>query len=181
MNSMFGTVKRLVEALLIRYGTEEQRIRIFRGRGVVIGSGCSVYPQVNFGSEPYLITIGDRVRIGNGVTFLTHDGGTWVLRNRKEPECRDADLFGRIRVGNNVHIGVNSTILPGVTIGDNCVIGCGAMVTKDVPDDSVVAGVPARRIESVEEYYRKVQPRLVPTKHMSAEEKKRYLSERYQG
>lgn len=110
----------------------------------MIGAGCSVERDVIFGSESYLITIGNNVRITFGVKFATHDGGMWTLR--KSGRLENADLFGRIVVGDNTNIGWNAIILPGVTIGKNCVIGAGAVVSKDIPDNLVAAGVPARVI-----------------------------------
>ena len=50
-------------------------------RGVNIGEGCEIYKSVNFGSEPYLVTLGENVRVAANVTFVTHDGGIWVLRH----------------------------------------------------------------------------------------------------
>lgn len=122
--------------------------------GGKLGKDCEIFPDVEFGSEPYLITIGDHVRVTNGVRFVTHDGGRWVLEETGLIE-RNASKYGEICIGNNVHIGWNAVIMPGVHIGNNCVIGVGAVVTKDVPDNSVVAGVPARVIESLDVYANK--------------------------
>ena len=83
---------------------------------------------MDFGSEPYLITIGDHVRITAEARFITHDGGVWVFRN--EEKMKDVDVFGTIEIGNNVHLGNDVIIMPNVKIGDNVVIGCGAVVTK---------------------------------------------------
>ena len=124
-----------------------------------MGTGCEVYDKVTFGSEPYLIDIGDNVRITNGVSFITHDGGTWVLRNTGT--AKDADLFGKIKVGNNVHIGINSVIMPGVSIGDNVIVGVGAVVTKDVASNTIVGGVPARLIRTMDEYFEKIKVGLI--------------------
>lgn len=55
---------------------------ILRKKGAVIGKNCEIYTTANFGSEPYLINIGNHVRINEGVTLVTHDGGYWVLRNK---------------------------------------------------------------------------------------------------
>lgn len=88
-----------------------------------------------------------------------------------------ADRLGKIVVGENTNIGWNAMILPGVTIGKNCVIGCGSVVTKDVPDGSVVAGVPARVIEPIEAYAEKNRSRCVITAGMSHNEKKQWLLE----
>ena len=55
-----------------------------------------------------------------------------------------------IRIGNDVWLGANVTILPGVTIGDNVIVGAGAVVTKDIPDNSLALGVPARVVKEIE-------------------------------
>lgn len=153
-------------------------VKYYRSLGVKIGKDCEIYTTVNFGSEPYLITLGDHVRVNENVQFVTHDGGVWVLRHMEEA-LSDVDKFGPIRVGNNVHIGNNTIIMPGVTIGSNCIIGCGAVVTKDIPDNSVAVGVPAKVIESIDTYLQKNQEKLVHTKTMSKDEKKRYLMQKY--
>lgn len=62
-------------------------------------------------------------------------------------------IFGKIEIGDNVHIGWNTIIMPNVSIGNNCVIGAGAVVTKSIPDNSVAVGVPARVIESIDEKF----------------------------
>ena len=145
-------------------------------KGVGIGEGCEIYPSVNFGSEPYLISLGDHVRINSGVQFVTHDGGVWVLRHLKD-EYKDIDVFGKITIGNNVHIGTNVIIMPGVNIGNNCIVGCGAIVTKNIPDNSIAVGIPARVIESIDEYERKHVDDFVHTKMLTHEQKKRLLLE----
>ena len=149
----------------------------WRDMGVTIGEGCEIFDGANCGSEPYLITIGNNVRITEGVQLLNHDGGVWTLR--KMGLLEDADIFGKIKIGNNVHIGMNAVICPGVTIGNNCVIGIGSIVTKDVPNNTVVAGVPARKIETIEEYYKKHKDTCDFTKHMNPQEKKEYLLKKY--
>ena len=143
-----------------------------------IGIDCFIDKEADFGSEPYLITIGNHVRINTGVYVVTHDGGMWVLRSEKsgfgEHFC-DADKFGKVIIGDNVHIGTNAIIMPGVTIGNNVIVGCGAIVTKDVESNTVVAGVPARFIETLQEYAKKQEEVFVNTKHMSFKAKKDFL------
>lgn len=133
-------------------------------------------PSAMFGSEPYLITVGQNVEITSGVVFITHDGAAWTLRNFDE-KYKSLDIFGNIKVGNNVFIGNNAIILPGVTIGDNVVIGAGAVVAKDIPSDSVAAGVPAKVIRSLAEYGERTLEKsgAMETKSLSREEKRRAI------
>ena len=120
--------------------------------GLQISSDCrfSRILSVDFGSEPYLVSIGKHVTISSEVTFVTHDGGTWVFRN--QPEFRDVIKYGRIVVADNCFIGHRSTLLPGVRVGPNSVVAAGSVITKDVPSGEVWGGVPARRITTVKDY-----------------------------
>ena len=122
-------------------------------QGMKVGIGCSAMRKCDFGPEPYLITLHDNVRISSGVTFITHDGGTWAFRDQEK--YKSVIKYGRIEVGERTFIGANSTIMPGVTIGKRCVIGAGSVVTKSVPDGMVVCGVPAKTVMTTEEYAEK--------------------------
>jgi carbonic anhydrase/acetyltransferase-like protein (isoleucine patch superfamily) len=115
--------------------------------GVKVGEGCRVYPTY-FGGEPWLVSIGDRVTVTAGVQFVTHDGSAWLLRDDKGRRHRCA----AIEIGNDVFIGVNSIILPGVKIGNRVVVGAGSVVNRSVPDNCVVAGVPARFIGTFDRF-----------------------------
>lgn len=137
--------------------------------GVSIGNDCHIATK-EFGSEPYLITIGNKVQVTNGVRFLTHSGG-WCFRN-KYPNL---DAFGKIIIKDNVYIGSSAIILPGVTIGCNTMIGAGSVVTKSVPDNTVVAGNPAKVIASIAEVERKFLSNNVESKGMNYLDKKMYL------
>lgn len=150
---------------------KKDSVTIAREAGVKIGDRCRILSNAYswYGSEPYLIEIGNHVEITNGCRFVTHDGAAWVLREFEGLE--KIDKFGKITVGNNVFIGLNTTILPGVTIGDNCVIGACSLVNKDVPSGEVWAGVPAKRICSLEEYKDKNMSSFDYTKGLSAKEK----------
>lgn len=161
----------------ILYKKIKGKVNYARKLGVKIGKNCIIIGDVTWGSEPYLIQIGDNCRITNGVRFFTHDGGVWVIRNLYNEE--NIDVFGKITIGNNVNISWDVTILPGVTIGNNVIIGAGAIVTHDVPDNSVVAGVPARIIETIDEYYQKIKVKCDYTKEMNIKEKKIYLKNKY--
>lgn len=115
-------------------------IRHARLLGVTIGDDCRIYIS-EWGSEPFLISIGDKVTITNGVRFLTHDGSTWLFSSADGSRYQRYDP---ITVGSRVFIGSGAIILPGVTIGNDCVIGAGAVVTRDVPPGTISVGNPAR-------------------------------------
>lgn len=135
-------------------------------------------PVAAFGSEPYLIKLGNHVEITSGVRFITHDGGIWSLRHK--PEFQKMDFFGPIVLGNNVFVGNNVIFLPGVTVGDNVVIGAGAVVTKDIPSNSVAAGVPARVIKPLDAYVEKLLGYgAIETKNLSKEAKKSAIEKKY--
>ena len=105
------------------------------GKNVFINSGCKFQDQGG-------IYIGDGALIGHNVVIAT-------LNHDLVPEKRRGMYPKPVTVGKNVWIGSNSTICPGVTIGDNAVIGAGSVVTKDVPENMVAVGVPAKVIKSI--------------------------------
>ena len=105
------------------------------GRNVFINSGCCFQDQGG-------IEIGDDVLIGHMVVLAT-------LNHELEPSRRESLLPEPIRIGNRVWIGSHSTILPGVTVGDGAVVAAGAVVTRDVPPNTVVAGVPAKVVKTI--------------------------------
>ena len=74
-----------------------------------------------------------------------------------------------------MHIGVDAILMPGVTIGDNVIIGAGVVVTRDIPSNSVAVGVPARVIKSITQYVEDNKSLFVYTKSMSYEEKRKCL------
>ncbi len=150
-------------------------VTIAKKIGVKCGAGCRFLddPMKMFGTEPYLITIGEHVELTNGTRLVTHDGGMWVLR--KQPTYQKSDYFSPINIGNNVFVGLNTIILPGVTIGDNVVIGACSVVTKDIPSNTVAAGVPAKPIKDMSQYLEKAQIGAIATKGMSFEEKKKAI------
>jgi len=113
--------------------------RASRLLGVQVGQGCRICP-CGFGSEPWLVSIGDRVTVAPGVSFVTHDGSTWLFRDAHGRRFR----YARIQVGSDVFIGLNAVLMPGVRIGNRVIVGAGSIVTKSVPDGTVVAGNPAR-------------------------------------
>jgi acetyltransferase-like isoleucine patch superfamily enzyme len=146
-----------------------------RAIGVRVGERCRFIGVTasTFGSEPYLVSLGDHVTITSGVRFITHDGGVWVFRD----EYPEIDVVAPIKVGNNVFIGINAIILPGVTIGNNCVIGANSVVTRDILPDSIAAGTPAKVVSNIEVYKQKSLARAVMIRDRTPSDKQRYLRE----
>lgn len=111
------------------------------GKNITVGKNVFINACCHFQDQGG-ITLGDNCLVGHNVVFAT-------LNHGFAPEERQSMLPAPIVVGRNVWIGSNSTILPGVTIGDNSIIAAGSVVTKDVPANAIVAGVPARFIRSI--------------------------------
>lgn len=170
-------MKRLGSSVLRWWRFRRDPIGAARKLGVAVGSRCRFLgvSASTFGSEPYLISIGDHVTITGEVRFITHDGGVWILRD-KHP---DLDVVAPISVGNNVFIGLRATILPGVTLGDNVVVAAGSVVTRSFGDDVVIGGVPARVLRSVEEYERAAIASGIQVKGLNPVEKREALSRRF--
>lgn len=137
--------------------------------------GVHLYGKVGWGSEPWIITLGNNVHITDGVKFITHDGGTLLYRHL----VPDLEITKPIVVGDNVYIGNNVIILPGVTIGNNVVIGAGAIVSRDIPDNSVAVGVPARVIKTADEYLEKLKRESLHLGHLKGQEKDKALMKYY--
>lgn len=159
-------INRVIRFYLSRYGSPEKYGRYL---GVKIGKGTTVGSKI-WSTEPYLITIGDNCQITANVQFHTH-GGSHVARMT----IPQFDCFGKIVVGNGVYIGTGSQIMPGVTIGDGCLVAAGSIVTKSIPPNSVVGGNPARYICTVNEYINKNSQYNVNTKGLSSNEKRHIL------
>jgi len=148
-------------------------LSIAKKLGLKVGNNTRLY-STNFSTEPYLIEIGNNVTVSYNVFFITHDGGVWVVRNLYQ-NYKNINLNGKISIGNNVFIGINSTILLGVSISDNCIVAANSVVTKSVPKNSIVAGNPAKIIGTVELYIEKNKSKYVHTKNLSYSQRKRIL------
>ncbi|WP_105213413.1 acyltransferase [Pseudoalteromonas sp. T1lg22] len=166
---IFSLIKQIVRHVNVRVNPAGY----LEGLGVKVGKRCrfySLHPGA-FGSEPYLVEIGDDVTITAGVRIITHDGSTFLFR-QKHPKI---DVMGPVTIGNNTFIGMNSIIMPGVKIGDNCIVGAMSVVTRSVPSGSVIAGNPAKVITTTQDFENKLLERSSETGHLGEEEKKTML------
>ena len=120
----------------------------YRLRGVTIGKNCHIYGTIDYGHE-FLVSMGDNVTLASGCSLLTHDGSTKKI-------CGYSRV-GRIDIGSDVFIGASSIVLPNIKIGNKVIVGAGSIVTKDIPDNTVVVGNPARIICTYDDYVKKVE------------------------
>ncbi len=133
-----------------------------------------------------LIRIHNNVRLASNVTFATHDITHLVLNKIPNSYERTEyiETIGCIELMDNVFIGTNSTIIGGVRIGPNAIVAAGAVVTKDVPENSVVGSVPARYICSFDEWLEKREdrypPELKPTHQDVSDELVKYMWEKFE-
>lgn len=151
-------IKSLIRKLILGHKSDsESFVNYYRKLGTKIGERTIIFePTKTFidVTRPFLVEIGDDVQITRGVTILTH-GYDWSVLKGVYGEVSGS--AGKVKIGNNVFIGTNATILKGVTVGNNVVIGANSLVNKDVPDNSVYAGNPAKFICTIEDYYVKRQ------------------------
>lgn len=141
--------------------SSESFIKYLRSKGIHIGDGCvfvSPFTAYIDKMRPSLITIGNDVHMNKNFTIMAHDFSHSVFIPLYSEFLSSS---GAVRIGNNVWFGTNVTILKGVTIGDNCIIGAGSIVTKSIPANSVAVGIPAKVVCSVEDYYKKRKKQYV--------------------
>lgn len=155
MKNFFKSKMRNLELRWARTSSKRY-IAYLRRIGIKVGDDLWVTPKLSTlkidVTRPSLIEIGSKVRLNQNLTILTHDGGFYVLKNKYNEFISQS---GRVKIGNNVYFGRNVTIFKGVTIGDNCIIGFGSIVTKDIPSNSVAVGAPAKVVSTIDEYYKK--------------------------
>ena len=130
--------------------TDALAFRVLRARkmGMKVVERCRLY-SLQIASEAELVEFGDDVIVSGEVMFVTHDGSIYTALD-KFPDANGH--YGRIRIGNGCFLGMRSTILPGVELGDNCVVAAGATVMDSFPANSVIAGNPATYVCSTSIY-----------------------------
>lgn len=171
---MFGYIASRIRYLYYkkvrRYSDVDITIMNMRKSGITVGENCRIFTSIR-AAEPYLIHIGNNVTISSSVSFCTHDNAIIKVIDQK------TDVVGKIVVGDNCFIGMNSILMYGVTLGDNCIVGAGSVVTHSFPPHTVVAGNPARAICTSEQYALKYMDVAINFKGMSYDEKRAYILE----
>lgn len=156
MSFLIDKIKTCIRCIILgKYSNSEKYINYLRNLGCKIGERTVIFEPKNTlidTSRPWLIKIGDDVKITRNVTILTHGYDFVVLRNIYNEVLGSS---GKVTIGDNVFIGMNSTILKGVNIGSNVIIGANSLVNSNIPDNVVVTGNPARIIMTIQEYYEK--------------------------
>ncbi len=147
----------IIERAKWRWAKRSSRayIEYLRSKGVKIGENCLIRAPRSFTIDlqrAHLITIGSDVQFNHNNSLIAHDNIAQLFRLKYNDYLPSN---GHINIGNNVIFARSVTVLKGVTIGDNCFIGFGATVTRDIPANSVAVGTPAKVICSIDEYYEK--------------------------
>lgn len=151
-------ILRKIKSVFSGKSQEQQELEYLLSHGMQLGENSTILSGFHIDSGwPWLISIGDNVTISSNVTILAHDASPNVV------EC--GTKLGRVTIGNNVFIGIHTTILCNTRIGDNVVVGAGSLVTRDLPSNGVYAGVPAVKVASIEDFRKKNEQQKAQSPH----------------
>ena len=134
-------------------GNGNKRAEYARRKGIYaeIGEGSKI--PVSLPLYPQLVKIHENVIIHHSVKLVTHDMLNWFLKKvSEENRFKNIENFCPIEIFDNVYIGMNTIVLGNVKIGPNVIINAGSLVTKDIPPNSIVDGVPAKVIGEFDKY-----------------------------
>ena len=148
-------MKKLIRKILAYLRGEPQNIEMLYKRGLRVGKNFYRGPGVII--DPmhcYHITIGDNVSLAPRVHILAHDASTAMFLGKTRA--------ANVTIGNEVFVGAGSIILPGVHIGNRVIIGASSIVSKDIPDNSVAVGNPAKVVCPIDEYLEKEKAKMRP-------------------
>ena len=168
LTSLKRRLKNLYYKKVKKCSDSDLNIMDMRRSGITVGEGCRIFTRIG-STEPWLISIGDRVTISANVHFITHDNGIIKVLDGK------TDVVGPITIGDRCFIGMNSTILLGVTLGENCIVGAGSVVTRSFPPNTVLAGNPARAICTTAEYAEKYRGQAIDFSAIPQDRREEFL------
>lgn len=159
---MLNFLKRFLwKAIFPNTYSSEAYVAYLKKCGVDIGEHCYVWSPNHTlidTQRPETLHIGDYCKITQGVIVLSHDYSVSVAKRTYHEHIGNCE---NTVIGNNVFIGMNAIILMGTRIGDNCIIGAGAVVSGSFPSNSIIAGNPAKVICSLEDFYNKHKVREI--------------------
>lgn len=148
-------MKKLIRKILEYLRGEPQHLEKLLKRGLKVGKNFKRMGGVVIdATHCYHITIGDNVVLAPRVHVLAHDSSTGLFIGKTRA--------ANVTIGNNVFVGAGTIILPGVHVGNRVIIGAGSVVTKDIPDNTVAAGNPAKAICGIDEYLAKEKAKMRP-------------------
>ena len=127
-----------------------KKIRFFRAQGE--SCYCASY---NFGTEPYLVELGNNVYFAADVRLINHDMSCKVVRDMTNG--LDLDKFGTIKIGSYVFLGLGTIVMAGVTICDRVIVAAGSVISKDFLEEGIYGGIPAKKIMEIDVYNEKVK------------------------
>lgn len=126
-----------------------KKIGFFRAQG----ENC-YFANYNFGTEPYLIELGSNVYFAADVRLINHDMSCKVVRDITNGP--DLDKFGTIKIGSYVFLGLGAIVMPGVKICDRVIVAAGSVISKNILEEGIYGGVPAKKIMELDSYIEKV-------------------------
>lgn len=150
------SIRKLILKIKLKISSPSTRAEIMSKYCHSVGKNVLLY-TTDFGTEPYLIHIDDNVICAANVSFVTHDMSVVNIARYLQIPRHDLDKVGPIHLKQNCFVGTNTILMPGCSVGINSIVAAGSVVTKQIPDNEVWGGVPARYIMPIKEYANKVK------------------------
>ena len=154
----FGLIKLIKKhwfRFKLRKASPHDRAELMRNKFYFLGKNVELY-TMDFGTEPYLISIHDNAVCASGVRFINHDVSVHRVAYYLGLKRTDIDKVGSIELFENSFVGAYSILMPNCSIGKNSIVAVGSIVTKRIPDGEVWGGIPAKFIMKTDEQARKM-------------------------
>lgn len=156
MRNLIKWVRGKLHRLWFAQLSPQDKAKAMKSKCYFMGDNVSLFTS-SLGTEPYLLSIHDNVMVAAGVQFITHDVSCFTMsRYLGLPDDKPLDKVAPITLWDNCMIGAFSILMPGCSVGKNSVVATGSVVTKQIPDNEVWGGVPAKFIMTTEEYAHKL-------------------------